>query len=406
MCHEKNLRSPLSHTRTYGTMDAPSAPRQLRQRKSTPGSPFSSTSHVTTRRRKPTCEPYNYGQLIDEHNTNNHWELHPDIQRYDDTWDADMKNTFMDSVFEGLATQTIFVVSENTENGTQRVIEGAHRRRTLLEYVGWYGEEFTFPYRPTSDPTKEFWWHDMPENDKNKLRASLFMKTTYYDLTEEEEILLFNRMNTSLPLQIGELINSHRDIPLCHLASEIADVKDVKVVMNKCRTGLAGGIARMADKAVIFQVVYNFYVWCYVEKDPVNMLKNSHVITESVNPKRFDAACKVMQKGHWNITPEFEQWAFEHVINLMKCQHFERDFRPAQLWLSQLMMFTKKFTPENIKKLNEKIASQQKVYTDAKKKNLRRLPPYVFSTCESQTHPCAPKNLLPKLEQLIAIDSF
>ena len=387
-------------------MDAPSAPRQLRQRNSSAGSPFSSTNTIMCRRRKPTNEPITYGQLIDEHSTSNHWELHPEIQRYDDTWDSDMKNKFMDSVFEGLATQTNFVVSENTEYGTQRVIEGAHRRRTLLEYVGWYGEELTFPYRPTSDPTKEYWYHDMSENDKNMLRRQVFMKTTYYDLTEEEEILLFNRMNTSLPLQIGELINSHRDIPLCHLASEIADVKQVKLVMTKCRTGLAGGVARMADKAVIFQVVYNFYIWCYVEKDPVNMLKNSLVITESVNPKRFTNACKVMQNGEWNITMEFETWAYEHVLDLMKCQFVERDFRPAQLWLSQLMLFTKKFTPETIRTLNEKISGQQKVYNEAKKRNLRRLPPYVFSTCESQTHPCAPKNLLPKLEQLIAIDAF
>jgi len=357
-----------------------------------------------SRRRKPTNEPITYGQLIDEHSTSNHWDLHPEIQRYDDTWDAEMKNKFMDSVFEGLATQTNFVISENTHGGTQRVIEGAHRRRTLLEYIGWYGEELTFPYCPANKPKHEFWWHDMDDVDKNTLRRQVFMKTTYYDLTEEEEILLFNRMNTSLPLQIGELINSHRDIPICNLSSDIADLQETKLVMGKCRTGLAGGVARMADKAVIFQVVYNFYVWCFVEKDPVNMLKTNCVITESVNPRRFANACRVM--ASWNITAEFEGWTYVHVRELMQCQFIERDFRPAQLWLSQLMLFTKKFTPEMICRLNEKISGQQKIYNEAKKKGLRRLPPYVFGNCESQTHPCAPKNLLPKLEQLIAIDAF
>ena len=387
-------------------MDSENPTRRLRLRCSTPGSPFSSTSTVMNRRRKPTNEPINYGQLISEHQTDSHWELHPEIQRYDDTWTDAMKNEFMDSVFEGLATQTNFVISENTSLGTQRIIEGAHRRRTLLEYVGWFGEEFMFPYRPINEEGKEYWWHDMPETDRNMLRRQVFMKTTYYDLTEEEEILLFNRMNTSLPIQIGELINSHRDIPICNLASDISNVQEIKLVMNKCRTGLAGGVARMADKAVIFQVVYNFYVWCYVEKDPVNMLKNNHVITESVNAKRFASACRVMQASEWAITEQFEQLALEHVMDLMKCQYVDKDFRPAQLWLSQLMLFTKKYTPDMVRKLNEKISGQQRLYNEAKKKGLRRLPPYIFANCESQTHPCAPKNLIPKLEQLIAIDAF
>ena len=379
---------------------------QLRKRVSSEGSPFDNSNNFVLRRRKPTNEPITLGQLIDEHSTENHWILHPEIQRYDDTWSPDMKNKFMDSVFEGLATQTNFVISENTANNTQRIIEGAHRRRCILEYIGWFGEELMFAYHPENDPSKSYWWHDLSEKDKNMLRRCVFMKTTYYDLTEEEEILLFNRMNTSLPLQIGELINSRRDMPLCALAGDISNHSEVRAIMSKCRSGLPGGIARMADKAIMFQILYNFYIWCFIEKDPVEMLKNSGMlITESINPKKFEAACAVMTDQEWDTricNEKFVDWARDHVQTLLESQYISSGhFRPAQLWLSQLMIFTQKFHKGMIYKINELVHRQSKEFNAAQKKKVRRLPAYIFAAIDSPTHPCSPKNLLPKLEFLI-----
>ena len=378
---------------------------ELRKRVSSEGSPFATHHNFTLRRRKPTNEPITLGQLLDEHSTDNHWVLHPEIQRYDDTWSPDMKNKFMDSVFEGLATQTNFVISENTDNNTQRIIEGAHRRRCILEYVGWFGDELMFPYHPEKDPSKSYWWHDLSHEDKNMLRRCVFMKTTYYDLNEEEEILLFNRMNTSLPLQIGELINSRRDLPLCALAGDISSHKEVHAILSKCRTGLPGGVARMADKAIMFQILYNFYTWCFVEKDPVEMLKKNMLITESINPKKFEAACANMSDHEWEsriCNEKFVDWAREHVQTLLQSQYISgKNFRPAQLWLSQLMIFTQRFNRDMIYKINELIHRQSKEYSAAKKKSLKRLPAYVFAECESETHPCGSKNLLPKLQLLI-----
>jgi hypothetical protein len=54
-----------------------------------------------------------------------------------------------------------------------------------------------------------------------------------------------------------------------------------------------------------------------------------------------------------------------------------------------------------IYKINELIHRQSKEYSAAKKKSLKRLPAYVFAECESETHPCGAKNLLPKLQLLI-----
>ena len=65
------------------------------------------------------------------------------------------------------------------------------------------------------------------------------------------------------------------------------------------------------------------------------------------------------------------------------------------------MIFTQKFHPNMIYKINELIDRQSKEYSAAKKKKLKRLPAYIFAECETETHPCGSKNLLPKLQLLV-----
>ena len=187
-------------------------------------------------------------------NRNRAWQLHPRHQRYDYTWTDENRELYIDSIEKNIAQASTITLSIKTDaqgRETTHILDGGHRIDTIKRFCGEKGEGFMF-----NDPHGRL-YSDFDEDAKHDFGGSLLSVVTFRNLTEEQEDLLFMRINRHLELSQGETINAQKSVPICLIAHQMAE-KYKHVLCNK-KVGLSNcNGERMEEKAFTFVLCINF----------------------------------------------------------------------------------------------------------------------------------------------------
>jgi len=153
------------------------------------------------------------------------WQLHG-IQRNDTTWSKDDYRNTIQSIFSNILISP-FVGSLQDDGITVCLLDGGHRTLAMKRFME---NEFK-AYAPTSGEL--CFYKDLPPRDKQAFDNHRPINTVIYTgLSKAQEELLFFRLNIGLPLSTGETVRAYHTIPMCALASKLADEYATRFMEN------------------------------------------------------------------------------------------------------------------------------------------------------------------------------
>lgn len=203
----------------------------------------------------PNINPYPISHILNtSRNRTKAWQLHPRHQRYDHTWTEENRELYIDSVEKNIAQASTITLSIKIDaQGREQtyILDGGHRIDTIKRFCGEKGEEFMF-----RDPHGRL-YSDFNDDTKLNFDGRLITVVTYRNLTEEQEDLLFMRINRHLELAQGETINAQKSVPICLLAHQMAEKYKHVLCNEKVGLGYCNG-ERMEEKAFVFVLCINF----------------------------------------------------------------------------------------------------------------------------------------------------
>lgn len=152
-------------------------------------------------------KPFRVADLVEKFEKNQFYI--PDYQR-EDVWSYSMKSKFIESVILGLPIPDIFVCETTQENeddynkvAQYEVIDGSQRLRTL---AGFVKNRFHLVHLETVKELENFHYENLTDYRKDKFKDVTIDIIILDPLTTEEvKNAMFDRINTSNPLQEMEL---------------------------------------------------------------------------------------------------------------------------------------------------------------------------------------------------------
>lgn len=211
----------------------------------------------------PIISQSHIGQYVDNYR-NGFWKLHI-MQRNDESWPARYYTELIESIFSNTLPSPI-IMSVRDINASHRAdcIDGGHRTKAIMKFM-----DNTIAIPCPIDGTMKT-WDELDDNTKTIFKQKTLNVHTYKGLTYDQEESLFFKMNNSLPLEPGEVINGFQTIPLCSLASRLARVHSF-VLRAKFNRGIESDDKRAHSANLMFMTLVNFH-----ERKLVNGQKTSN----------------------------------------------------------------------------------------------------------------------------------
>ena len=183
------------------------------------------------------------------------WKLHPDFQRYDNTWTDDDRRAYIDSVEKDIAQiSQIHITIEKNKNGNKDVyiLDGGHRIDTIKRFCGLMGPKYMFADKYGRK------YSDFSEDLKSEFGERRIQVVEYNEITNEQQSLIFGRINRALKFSPGEIINSLKTtIPMCNIADKLSK-KYNRVLLDKHVGMYRLKEERQAEKCAMFTLIVNF----------------------------------------------------------------------------------------------------------------------------------------------------
>jgi hypothetical protein len=177
-----------------------------------------------------------------------YWKLHY-IQRNDDTWPEEHYRELIVSIFNNILTSP-FIGSAKSELDVT-ILDGGHRTEAMRRFM-----DGMFRIKcPTTGA--DVLYNELTENDRAIFKEKPLIMLIYPELTPLQEEKIFFRVNNSLSLSPGELINGYMSIPICVLARELGErfSDSMRASFKNC----IGVDARRADASnVMLLILRNF----------------------------------------------------------------------------------------------------------------------------------------------------
>ena len=179
------------------------------------------------------------------------WQLHG-IQRNDTTWRNDDYRNTIQSIFSNILISP-FVGSLQDDGITVRLLDGGHRTLAMKRFM----ENDFKACAPTSGEL--CFYKDLPPRDKQAFDNHRPINTVIYTgLSKAQEELLFFRLNIGLPLSTGETVRAYHTIPMCALASKLADEYATDLMKNVGNM-VTNDNARQDAASWILSLLQNFH---------------------------------------------------------------------------------------------------------------------------------------------------
>ena len=175
------------------------------------------------------------------------WMLHPRYQRYDYTWTDENRSLYIDSIEKNIAQASTITLSVKMIDNVEHtyILDGGHRIDTIKRF---HNDEFR--------DMRNRLYSEFNGDTKLTFDGRLLTVITYRNLTDEQEDLLFMRINRNLSLSQGETINAYRSTPICKVTHECSEI--YKPIMCD-KYGLSACVGdRMEEKAYMFVLCVNF----------------------------------------------------------------------------------------------------------------------------------------------------
>lgn len=135
--------------------------------------------------------------------------LSPDFQRRG-VWSTQAKSYLMDTIITGKPIPKILITQSLKKAGERKIIDGQQRLRSILEYCS---DSFTI-YKSHNKEFANMYYSDLPDEVKSDILGYEIGVDLLYDLSYEETLDIFARMNTySVRLNPQELRNAEYSGP-------------------------------------------------------------------------------------------------------------------------------------------------------------------------------------------------
>jgi len=166
--------------------------------------------------RNYTTRVYTINDFL-EWNENGQLNLSPDFQRRG-VWSTQAKSYLMDTIITGKPIPKILMTQSLKQAGEKKIIDGQQRLRSILEYC-------SDNYSIHKSHNKEFasmYYSELPDQVKSNILGYEIGVDLLYDLSYEETLDIFARMNTySVRLNPQELRNAEYSGPFKQSSYEI-----------------------------------------------------------------------------------------------------------------------------------------------------------------------------------------
>lgn len=222
--------------------------------------PISSDSHIY--------------QYIDNY-TNGYWKLH-DMQRNDESWSDRYYKELIESIFANTLLSPIImsVRDDINEPHLADCIDGGHRTKAMMKFMD---DKIAINCPDGQKRT----WNDLPETTRIIFSQKTVNIKTFKGLTHDQEETLFFNTNNSLPLDPGEVINGYQTIPICAIASRMAD-KYSSDLKDKFKRAIEHDDKRAHSANLMFMTLVNFH-----ERNLVNGQKTSNKETQKKTCEKY-----------------------------------------------------------------------------------------------------------------------
>tara|TARA_B110000858_G_scaffold184240_1_gene225263 strand:+ start:366 stop:1448 length:1083 start_codon:yes stop_codon:yes gene_type:complete len=275
--------------------------------------------------------------------TDGSYKLHC-IQRNDSTWKPEEYRKTIQSIFSNILISP-FVGSIQPDGVTTHLLDGGHRTLAMQRFVG---NEFEVCAPSTGQMT---YYKDLPAIDRKNFDDLYTIPTVIYkNLTNEQEELLFFRLNIGVPLSAGEAVRAHRSIPICALASELAD-EYIGSITEQVGNVIKANNVRADASSWMLLILENFHAGEIVisqnptadSKQPENVNRCEKYRSTQINEqclRKQTASLMEVLKGK-SIQPKFRAFVIPSVQGIMM-KYPTMTCTVINQYLSEMLNYTKK----------------------------------------------------------------
>lgn len=171
-----------------------------------------------------------------------------DFQR-DVVWNNEKQSFLIDSIFKNFVIPPlIFSVKVNEVPYKYVCIDGKQRLTAIRSFI-----EGKIPSRDPQNITPKKYYKDLTEQDKARFNDVTIRFCTYTNLSESQEIEIFNRVQFGIPLTVSEKLNAHDSPVAKHIKTLLGASTFNKIIHHKRCKDVSVGlyiayiVARNAD---------------------------------------------------------------------------------------------------------------------------------------------------------------
>lgn len=194
-----------------------------------------------------------------------YWRL-PFMQRNQDTWPDDHYRELIESIYNNILTSPF--VGSKRDSLDHVLLDGGHRTEALVRFTN---DKFKIT---CPDTNEEKLWSELTEKSKAEFYQHTLDFIIYDNLTPLQEETLYFKLNNSLPLTPGEVVNGFETIAICRLARELGDHYADKL-KRFFRRGIEGQNLRADSSNLMFMLLRNFHQRKIVKGEKLKKKKNS-----------------------------------------------------------------------------------------------------------------------------------
>ncbi len=251
------------------------------------------------------------------------FNLNPKYQR-GDVWSGKTRRILIEDILYR-STYVPAIVTSEKPDATCDVVDGKQRLTSIFQYIE---NEFT---------VRRKFFRDLPKGLQEHFRRSMLCESTHRDLSVEEELELFKRLQNGVTLSSGEKLNARVDPLMTHVKSWVdSKYKDVffeRTGMQKNRfshysTALVATIM-IVEKGKPVTLVESQLKW--LTSFDQNLHKNIVAVCENALRKTrevrtvdlvfFDTSLSPLEVSYlifFMSTPEGRDWSTNKIITTLK----------------------------------------------------------------------------------------
>lgn len=271
----------------------------------------------------PPCKTIflSVGDFMNNKVKKGYWKL-PNIQRNNSTWPQAYYRELIESIFNNSLTSP-FIGSQKSALDIS-ILDGGHRTEAIRRFFD--GElKITCPRTK-----KELLYQELSDEMRAEFEDKPLICSIYDGLTDLHEETLFFRVNNSLPLHPGEIINGFSTIPLCALSKKLGN-RFADEIRDSFVRSISKDDLRGESSNVMLLILRNFHSGRIVVGEKA--MKDVKEVCERVRYEDIDEitlehsvqvlfqiiGCRKRARYHFDTLPTIQSIMMKHYVGTYVC---------------------------------------------------------------------------------------